>query len=171
MRFLNILMPLIILLFSACSNKFNIVEDENTVVVKDEFVEEGKYSKVAQKITMSSISVDKVTKDDLTKVYFDYGTAYFKKEYRKVIKKHATFMNQNRDLKLFLQGNADIGGDKSAHTWLAYNRAKYVKDKLVDYGIKESRISISTNSSDKPIKLGDSEEDWAENRRVDFIYY
>ncbi|OCL98961.1 Peptidoglycan-associated lipoprotein precursor [Aliarcobacter thereius] len=164
--------PLIFLiLFTSCSNKYNITNKDEYYMTKKEFIEESNYSKVAQNIILPIKDKEEISKNDLKKVYFDYGTAFFDIKYRKIIKKHAIFMKQHLDLKLILQGNADIGGQKAAHTWLALNRAKNVKDQLVKYDIDEDRIIISTNSSDNPIILGNSEEAWEKNRRVDFIYY
>ncbi|OCL93190.1 OmpA family protein [Arcobacter porcinus] len=164
--------PLMFLIFlTSCSNKYNTTNKDEYYMTKKEFIEENNYSKVAQNIILPINDKEKISKNDLKKVYFDYGTAFFDIKYRKTIKKHAIFMKQNLELKLIIQGNADIGGQKAAHTWLALNRAKHVKDQLVKYNIDENRIIISTNSSDNPIVLGDSEEAWKENRRVDFIYY
>ncbi len=168
MRFIYLL-AICSLFFTACSKKTPTNEDE-IVFAKKEFIEENNYSKVAHKISVGK-KQERIKKNDLKKVYFDYGTAYFKIEYRKTIKKHSQFMLQNGSLKVLLQGNADIGGQKKAHTWLAYNRANRVKEQLIKFGVDESRITISTNSSDNPVKLGSSEDDWKENRRVDFIYY
>ncbi|OCL86711.1 OmpA family protein [Arcobacter porcinus] len=160
-----------LIFFVSCSKKQNHINDEKIHHTNKEFIEENNYSKVAQNIIIPKNYYGKISKNDLKKVYFDYGTAFFDIKYRKTIEKHAIFMKQNSNLKLILQGNADIGGQKAAHTWLALNRAKHVKDQLVKFNIDENRIIISTNSSDNPIVLGDSEEAWKENRRVDFIYY
>lgn len=135
-----------------------------------ELIEEASYSEVAEQISLEEQEA-KINGDQLGSVYFLYNKIFIPYEYRQLVKTHANFMQENPDLLVILQGNADIGGARKSHNKIGLQRAETVKERLVSFGVDPARISIATNGSDNPAVEGDSSEDRKMNRRVDFIYY
>lgn len=133
-------------------------------------IEEESYSQVAEQINLGEQEAI-AAGDQLGSVHFLYNKVFIPYEYRKVVRAHADFMQENPELLVILQGNADIGGRKQTHNKIGLQRAEVVKERLVSFGVDPARISIATYGSDKPVAEGDSSEDWQMNRRVDFIYY
>ena len=73
----------------------------------------------------------------------------------------------NPDFKVQVIGYRDYAGTQQFNDALSLRRAQAVKDWLVERGIKESRISVSSNPN-KPLNpLGASAEDRAKFRRME----
>jgi outer membrane protein OmpA-like peptidoglycan-associated protein len=73
----------------------------------------------------------------------------------------------NPDMSIQVIGYRDYAGTQQFNDVLSLNRARAVKDWLVERGIKESRISVSSNPN-KPLNpLGASPEDRAKYRRME----
>lgn len=150
----------------------NIPTEELTAqpgLVAGESAKQNGYAAYAERISVSDASGAKHSL--LKRVHFDYNKVFLPFQYRKEVFKHAEFMQQQPEIKVILQGSADIGGKKHAHNKIGFMRSETVKAWLVKYGVAPERISIGTFGSDQPIAEGDSKEAWAENRRVDFVYY
>ena len=57
---------------------------------------------------------------------------------------NASYLKQNPDTKMWIQGYADPRGDIVYNLVLSYKRAQWVKDQLVKRGVEESRIGYAT---------------------------
>jgi outer membrane protein OmpA-like peptidoglycan-associated protein len=57
---------------------------------------------------------------------------------------NASYLKQNPDTKMWIQGYADPRGDIVYNLVLSYRRAQWVKDQLVKRGVDGSRIEYAT---------------------------
>lgn len=72
-------------------------------------------------------------------------------------------------MKLVIEGNTDVVGDKDYNYWLGASRAAAMKSYLVSRGILADRIRIHSYGADRPLTLDNSKEGRLTNRRVHFV--
>lgn len=83
--------------------------------------------------------------------------------------KLANILNTHNSLKLIIEGNTDVVGDKEYNYWLGAARAEAMKSYLVSRGVLVDRIRIHSYGADRPITLDNSYEGRRTNRRVHFV--
>ena len=66
-------------------------------------------------------------------------------------------------------GNTDDRGSREFNMALGWRRANAVSSNLQQYGVNKTQITTTSNGAEKPIALGNSEDDYQCNRRVDAI--
>lgn len=72
---------------------------------------------------------------------------------------------RSSDLKLLITGHADENGSSLANHILAKNRAKGIKSMLINSGVEEGRVFISSKGETAP--LVNSKSKYVANRRVE----
>ncbi len=98
----------------------------------------------------------------------------------RVLKRIAEILNKFRDYNVTIEGHANnITGTEAEETStengniplvpLSEDRAEFVKDKLVEYGINANRLSTVGVGGRVRIADLDDRENWWKNRRVEFI--
>ncbi len=98
----------------------------------------------------------------------------------RVLKRIAEILNKFKDYNVTIEGHANnVSGTEEEETStengniplvpLSEDRAEFVKDKLVEYGISESRLSTVGVGGRVRIADLDDRENWWKNRRVEFI--
>jgi len=83
--------------------------------------------------------------------------------------KLAELLLTHPNMKLIIEGNADIVGDKEYNYWLGSSRATAMKSYLVSRGVLADRIRVHSYGSDRPLTLDTSKEGRRTNRRVHFV--
>ena len=83
--------------------------------------------------------------------------------------KLANILNTRPSMKLVIEGNSDVVGDKDYNYWLGASRAAAMKSYLVSRGVQADRIRIHSYGADRPITLDNSSEGRQTNRRVHFV--
>ena len=78
---------------------------------------------------------------------------------------------KNNHLKVKVIGNTDSVGGTNYNYNLAFNRAKSVRNYLVEKGIEKYRITGISHGAKKPIASNELETGRNLNRRVEFILY
>ena len=86
-----------------------------------------------------------------------------------LLDKLVEIMQSRQSLKLVIEGNTDIVGDKDYNYWLGASRAAAMKSYLVSRGILSDRIRIHSYGADRPLTLDNSPEGRWTNRRVHFV--
>lgn len=83
---------------------------------------------------------------------------------------NASYLKQNPDAKMWIQGYADPRGDIVYNLVLSYKRAQWVKEQLVKRGVEESRIGYATGWG-KLYQMCEKQDDqcFQQNRRVDTV--
>jgi len=103
-------------------------------------------------------------------LYFSYDDTEIDETSTRIIIEHANFMQNNPSVSLRLEGHADERGTREYNLALGENRALSVKEVLGLYNL-EDRILVVSYGEESPVLVGDNEEAWEENRRVEFSYY
>ena len=104
-------------------------------------------------------------------VYFVYDAAAVQDADKPVVMAHAKYLSQRPERKVRLIGNADERGSNEYNLALGQRRADSVKKMLVLGGAKDSQIETVSYGEEKPKAVGHDEAAWAQNRRVDFLYF
>ena len=78
-----------------------------------------------------------------------------------------TFMKNNPQTVIHVEGFADSTGNASANETLSANRATAVKDALVANGIDPDRVDTSGMGQNNPVAPNDNAPDRAHNRRAE----
>jgi OOP family OmpA-OmpF porin len=104
----------------------------------------------------------------LKKIYFEYNSDKIKKESYEILDAVAATIVSYPQIDLIeIQGHADERGNERYNLNLTTKRAAAVKQYLIKKGVAAKRLRSMGYGEYCPIKLGHSEEDWDENRRVD----
>ncbi len=103
-------------------------------------------------------------------IYFDFDSFVVKDEYRLVLEAHAGYLLARKDAHVILQGNTDERGSREYNLALGQKRAEAVRRALALLGVSDAQLEAVSFGEEKPRKEGDSEEAYAENRRVDLVY-
>jgi len=112
---------------------------------------------------------DSNTAGGLRTVYFDFDSAALRDDTRATLDANATFLNENADVEVQIEGHCDERGGVEYNLALGERRAKAVSDYLVAMGVNSSRITSISYGKEKPVAFGHNEEAWAQNRRGNFV--
>jgi peptidoglycan-associated lipoprotein len=103
-------------------------------------------------------------------VYFDFDSFVVKDEFRPALEAHAAYLLSRRDAKVVLQGNTDERGSREYNLALGQKRAEAVRKVLLVLGVPDGQLEAVSFGEEKPRNEADTEEAFAENRRVDVVY-
>ncbi|HAG92195.1 MAG TPA: peptidoglycan-associated lipoprotein Pal [Bdellovibrionales bacterium] len=125
-------------------------------------------------ISSQGIAYDQMGSDSgnisgLNSVNFDYDSATLSTEARKTLADNAEWIRSHGDVTIQIEGHCDSRGSVEYNLALGERRAKAVKSYLASLGIDSKRMTIISYGEEKPIALGDSESDYAKNRRANFV--
>jgi len=114
---------------------------------------------------------DAIKKDGFIALYinFETGKANIKTESQPIIDQIVLMLNQNKSLKISIEGHTDNVGSNQFNQTLSENRAKSVMNALIAQGIDKSCLSYKGWGSSKPIADNGTEEGKAKNRRVEIV--
>ena len=104
-------------------------------------------------------------------VYFEYDSFVVEDKYKAMIESHAKYLAGNKAAKVTLQGNTDERGSREYNIALGQKRAEAVKRVMVLMGAQDVVIETVSYGKEKPKREGHDEAAWAENRRVDIVYF
>lgn len=107
---------------------------------------------------------------DQTIVYFDFDKSTIRTEFRTVLNAHAMNLVANPNMTVVLEGHADERGTREYNLALGERRSKAVADYLMLKGVSSNQIDTVSYGEEKPLALGSTEADYAENRRVEIKY-
>lgn len=103
-------------------------------------------------------------------IFFGFDKYDISDENRRILYAHAKKLLDNPNSHIRIEGNADRRGSRAYNIGLGERRALAAKQVLRLKGVPEKQISIVSYGKEKPVALGDSESDFAQNRR-DFLVY
>ena len=72
-------------------------------------------------------------------------------------------------MNVFLNAHTDERGTTEYNLALSQRRGESVKDHAQSMGIDASRMTVIPYGKEKPASIGSREQDYALNRRVEFI--
>ncbi len=106
----------------------------------------------------------------LDKIYFETAKAIIKPISYPILNAiTATLKGNPQILLLEVQGHADERGDDDYNMRLTEDRAKAVKDYLVEHGVEADRLQSHGYGETKPVCPSHNEACWSKNRRVEFV--
>jgi OOP family OmpA-OmpF porin len=103
----------------------------------------------------------------LDNVLFDFDKTAIKPDAAKILDRLVTFLKENPDKRVDLEGHTDSVGTDQYNQGLSERRAASVKDYVVKKGIDGSRITARGLGKAKPIADNNTEQGRAKNRRVE----
>jgi len=103
-------------------------------------------------------------------VYFELDSNIVKEEFKPLVAAHARYLQQNRNQKMTVQGNADERGSREYNLALGQRRADAVKQMMLLLGAQSEQIESVSFGEEKPKSTGHDEASWSENRRADLAY-
>jgi peptidoglycan-associated lipoprotein len=103
-------------------------------------------------------------------VYFDFDSSEIRPEFVPVIAAHARAIAANASIHVRLEGHTDERGSPEYNIGLGERRAQNVRRALLLQGVAEGQVVTVSYGEERPAATGQTEEDWAKNRRVEFVY-
>lgn len=103
-------------------------------------------------------------------IHFDYDKFNIRPEDAQILEELADFLNLHNYLKVEIQGHCDERGTSEYNMSLGDRRARAAQTYLISLGIDSQRITTNSYGEEKPLMAGHSEEDWAKNRRGQFVF-
>ncbi len=114
------------------------------------------------------VEKDRIEYDDV--ILFDTDQAHVHHASWPILKKLAEFITGHPDIEeVDITGHADERGDPDYNLRLSQARAEAVKERLVRFGVTAERITTIGYGEARPKAEGHSENEWRQNRRVEFI--
>ena len=104
-------------------------------------------------------------------INFDTDKATLKPDGQKIVDEILSLLNTNQNLKLSIEGHTDNVGSATRNKQLSTERANTVMYALAGKGIDIKRLKATGFGSEKPIKANDTEENKAQNRRVELVKF
>ena len=102
-------------------------------------------------------------------IYFDYNSATISSSMHEHMDANAAWLQSNPRSHVVIEGNSDARGTNEYNLALGERRALAAKQYLIRAGISGERIRTVSFGEERPLFLGSSEDDYAQNRRDDFI--
>lgn len=171
----RILVIAMVVLLTACAGKGTKDEPKAGVEDKSTDLAGGPVTKPLEGAEATGGALDPRLRDPnniLSKrtVYFDYDSFVIKEEFKPLIQAHAKFLNENKDARVTLQGNADERGSREYNLALGQKRAEAVKKGMQVLGVQEIQIESVSFGEEKPVCTDGTEDCWARNRRTEIVY-
>ena len=101
-------------------------------------------------------------------IYFDLDKSDLKPEAREKLAANATFLKDNPDLKVTLEGHCDERGTEDYNRALGDRRANASKDYVSSLGVASGRMSTISYGEERPVCTESNESCWWQNRRTFF---
>ena len=103
-------------------------------------------------------------------IYFEFDASEVRAADQDMVSRHAMQLGNNPDSRVRLEGHADERGSREYNIGLGERRAQAVRQMLMIQGVSAAQISTVSFGEERPVEFGSSEDDYAQNRRVEFKY-
>jgi peptidoglycan-associated lipoprotein len=103
-------------------------------------------------------------------IYFAYDSDQIRSEFESVLNAHARYLRSNGNARVVLQGHTDERGTREYNLALGERRANGVERFLNIQGVSPSQVEVVSYGEERPAARGQSEDAYAQNRRVIFAY-
>jgi outer membrane protein OmpA-like peptidoglycan-associated protein len=114
------------------------------------------------------VEKDRIEYDD--RILFDTDQAHVHHASWPILRKLAAFIQDHPDIEqVDITGHADERGAEEYNLRLSQARAAAVRERLVRFGVAPERLTTIGYGEARPRAEGHSENDWRQNRRVEFI--
>lgn len=123
---------------------------------------DGGYQSVGDQSAVSPVGVNK-------SYYFSYDGATLSQEAQQHLVAQARYLLQNPKVRVRLEGNTDDRGSREYNIGLGWRRDQTVAHFLEAQGVPSKQITMVSYGKERPKALGDTEQSWSKNRRVDLV--
>ena len=106
---------------------------------------------------------------EMRPIYFDFDQSSIRSDQIPSMEHNGNYLKSNPSKSVLIEGNTDDRGTNEYNLALAERRAVSARNYLVEFGIEDSRIRTVSYGEERPLFTGQSEDDFAHNRRDDFI--
>ena len=151
---INFLIAVIFL--SSCSS-MNVTEER---VYSDDV-------KTVEALSSDSIQYDNKAVFASATIYFEFDKSNLTSKSIQILKSVASALNENKSIQVTLAGHADERGTREYNLALGQRRAETVSDYFILNGISKNRISVKSYGEERPLALGQDDESYSKNRRVE----
>jgi len=103
-------------------------------------------------------------------VLFDTGKATLKPGAMESINRLSTYLSQNPQTKVLIEGHTDSVGSDDYNIGLSERRARAVATELESRGIPDSQIQTLGRGKDMPVATNDTAAGRQQNRRVEIVF-
>jgi outer membrane protein OmpA-like peptidoglycan-associated protein len=103
-------------------------------------------------------------------VLFDTAQATLKPGAATIIERLSTFLNQNAETRIRIEGHTDSVGSEAYNEELSRRRAQAVADALADRGIARDRIDVAARGEGFPVVGNETAAGRQQNRRVEIVF-
>ncbi len=100
------------------------------------------------------------------RVLFAVDQSALNAEATSVLNGQATWLLQNTQYVVTIEGHADEQGTREYNLALGARRASAARDYLVDRGVADNRVKTLTYGKERPLAICSTEECWSKNRRA-----
>lgn len=169
-RFGLVLMMVLSLAACASSDKDDVdMSNQGVPVVNEDGVtvhplgdEDGYYGK-DKKYSLQQLM-------DQNVIYFDFDSNVIKANQMPIVEAHAHYLALHPNAHVLLEGNTDARGSREYNVALGYRRDQAVQQVFIANGVKSSQIETVSYGAEKPAVLGETEDAYSKNRRVEIVY-
>jgi peptidoglycan-associated lipoprotein len=103
-------------------------------------------------------------------IYFAFDSDEIRAEDQALIAQHAQWLAANPGARVRLEGHTDERGTREYNIGLGERRAQAVRRALALQGGAELQVPTVSLGEERPAVAGETEEAFAQNRRVEIIY-
>ena len=103
----------------------------------------------------------------LRNIFFEFDSAILSEKSNGEILQIVKLLFDNPGIRIEISGHTDSTGSEDYNQKLSYNRAKSLKDALIQKGVARNRIVIIGHGSLNPLTSNDTDTDRAMNRRTE----
>jgi outer membrane protein OmpA-like peptidoglycan-associated protein len=100
-------------------------------------------------------------------ISFDSGRADIKSNFRPILDRFATTLNDNRAAFVTIIGHTDSTGGDAINQPLSLDRAASARDYLASHGVSAGRVTVEGRAAREPVASNDNPAGRARNRRVE----
>lgn len=108
-------------------------------------------------------------RENLRTIYFDLDSYAFQAGVTDQLAIAGNFLMEYSTVRILIEGHCDERGSSEYNMGLGENRARVVKEYLLNYGIASNRVEITSWGKEKLAMFGCSNEEChSQNRRAEF---
>jgi peptidoglycan-associated lipoprotein len=102
-------------------------------------------------------------------IYFAFDRYDLSNEAKTTLDRKVAFLNDNRDVRVQIEGHCDERGTTAYNLALGERRANSARTYLSTAGVNASRLMTISYGEERPADPGQNEAAWARNRRAEFV--
>jgi peptidoglycan-associated lipoprotein len=103
-------------------------------------------------------------------VYFDFDSYVVPEQYRSLVEMHSSYLTSRNQQRVRIEGNTDARGSSEYNLALGQRRSEAVARMMSLLGVNSNQVEAISFGKERPRAVGNTDADFAENRRADIVY-